>query len=213
MNKPNIPVAIARASLIVLSAVFLLIVSILSDYNSIGTLLMGCCVVALAIVVTWNTKRAGIRALLMVMTLAAMFLLGSLFIRAGAYQNQVNRITARAMLGSVGGALESYFVTGSRLPDCKWTCMADAIENAGFWDGLTLTYEGTDQSATHTNIPMKDGWGCRYLFENLGSGSFVLKSSGRDRRFGTEDDLLYVSGTTQEAPDLTLPVWPKKKSK
>lgn len=185
---------------------YLFYVAVKSDYNESGIFILVLLIAVFALSATWKTKFIKIKTAISIVLVLLILALGIFFIAVGQYQQKVRRIIARHTLFAVGQGLEMYFNGQNNLPDCIWTCMTKDLEAMGYWKKLEIPYEDTKETALFDKVPMKDGWGCRYFYENLGQGQFVLKSSGADRRFFTEDDLIYRSGQTDFSPLPKLPV-------
>ena len=196
----------------VASVAFLLIVVVASDYDTSAVFSMGFITGLFFLCLTWETKRKRFKQASVVFVLIAIALAGTLFIRIGNYQKNVNRIVARHMLQSVGQALQKYIVDNNHAPKCKWTCMTRIIAGEGYWKGLSIPYENSDQSITFEKIPMKDGWGCRYYYDYLVDDNFILRSSGPDRKFNYFNDISYDSKSPPPTLLPSVPVFPKRKA-
>lgn len=201
-----IPAALAVGA----ALAYLVYVAVASDYNEGGILVCGMLTGVFALTVLWETRWQKVKWLLVATLAASIAASGFLFVRVGQYQSSANRIVAKHMLVSVGRALERYHVEQGALPDCPWKCMSRRLAEQGYWKTVSIPFENTKETMEFSAIPMKDGWGCRYLYENLGPGRFLLKSSGADRRFYTPDDLIYLSGQAPAVPLPPVPVFPPR---
>lgn len=190
------------------SALFSLVVVVISDYDTAAAFSMIFLTGLLLLCLTWKTKHTRIKLVLSIGILVAVCVAGILFIKIGNYQKEVNRIVARHFLQSVGQALSRYTSDGHPLPECKWKCMTETIAAIGYWKEVSIPYEDSDQSATFLKIPPKDRWGCKYNYVFHEDGSFILKSSGEDRKFNNSNDISYFSNNRPPSSLPPLPVFP-----
>ena len=199
--------------LMALLGVWVVAVAVASDYHEVTVLLLGILWLLAAFVLSWDTRRRLAKAILFLLPLVIMLIVGVTAKKAGSYRTRVRTVIAQNMLAEVTRSLIAWRNQGGELPSCPWTCMAQTLQEAGVWPGLTIPYENRPESIHFESIPRNDEWGCRYRYEIRGSGHFVLTSSGPDRRLGTGDDLVVTDRSPLPVSPRSLPVFAASQAK
>jgi len=189
---------------------WLLVVAVVSDYNESAVLLIGVLWLLAAFTLSWNARRRWLPLLLLAALTLAMLVAGGLAWKAGSYNTQVRRVVVENVLAETARAMERFRAMGRELPDCEWTCLAQQLQDSGAWQGLTIPYRQSDETAQFQTIPRNDGWGCRYQYRLTAPDRFRLRSSGPDRRFETADDIVLDSDAPPPAEVRPLPVFGRR---
>jgi len=189
---------------------WLLVVAVVSDYNESAVLLIGVLWLLAAFTLSWNAYRRWLPCLLLAALTLAMLVAGGLAWKAGSYNTQVRRVVAENVLVETARAMERFRALGRELPDCEWTCLAQQLQDSGAWQGLTIPYQDSNETAQFKTIPRNDGWGCRYQYRLDAPAGFLLRSSGPDRRFETADDIAIASDTPLPVEVQPLPVFGRR---
>lgn len=196
---------LSKSLLILVAIVGLIRLAVFVDYDEVSVFILALLVAFFSLSVIWKTSQWVFKIGLCVIFGVAMVFTGLYLQKAAKIKCAANEVKAVGMLLTVGRALESWQEQGNPLPDCEWSCMTEKITEAGLWHGMTLQSTGENPSQSLDKIPVKDGWGCKFRYENLGGGIFLLKCSGPDRRFYSKDDQYYLSNTTPKTPLPMLP--------
>jgi hypothetical protein len=117
---------------------------------------------------------------------------GFAFVEGSLMQQAARADLVRGILNHAGRIVTRYHKDTGKLPDCSWKCVSEELEKAGYWEPEVPYLEGKKSTVKHlAHIPPRDPWGCRYVYALLpGKAGFELSSSGPDRRFGTNDDII-----------------------
>jgi len=68
--------------------------------------------------------------------------------------------------------------------------MARNLETSGCFSGLAVPFQGSNKKFVVRTIPRKDGWDGPYIYTLISSDEYMMASSGPDRKFKTEDDIM-----------------------
>lgn len=189
---------------------WLLAVAVGSDYNESAVLLLGVLWLLAAFTLSWNPRRRWPQIALLLVVALAMLITGGLAWKAGSYRTQVRQVIAENVLTETARAMQRLTQTGQALPACEWVRLIQHLQDTDAWRGLTIPYQGSEQTVHFAAIPRNDGWGCRYQYRLEAPDRFRLRSSGPDRRFETADDIEIVSGEPLPAAVRPLPVFGRR---
>ena len=95
---------------------------------------------------------------------------------------------ARQDMWRIAGALEQFETAFRNLPNGEDFAIHRAILGS---NDLQLNFLGTGR--TNTGGKVIDPWGTPFQIQIVGRGNFVVRSAGRNRRFGDKDDLVFDS--------------------
>jgi hypothetical protein len=181
--------------------------TIAGDFNEAGLLLLGFLSFAFLLALRWKAKFLLWRLMAVIVAAALLLISGLGLIAFGRFEAACNTAISRTALIEVADALLGYSKSGGDLPDCAWPCMAETVMKAGAFAGIDVFDEEGKAARHFDKIPAKDGWGCRYRYRKISGDSFILESSGADRRFGTADDIIVTSSLIAVQTRGKLPVW------
>ena len=212
----SLPVLVGGIAFVFVAIAVVALVAIQSDFEDSGVLYALGEFAVLALLLTWNPrgmKTAIARIALVVAVIGAVAYTVHYYRQIGEYRQVFNKRVATSYVRSVGESIENFLADGNKIPDnCDWKCMTQFMQDRAYWNSFVVMQDGTGIPFRFNIVPKFDGWGCRYVFEHDGAGNFMLRSSGRDRRFGTADDIEYISGETEKVVLPTLPMFPLEDS-
>ncbi len=119
-----------------------------------------------------------------------IFLALILFLYEGPLKDFVKKgkssdiIKTLKILESCGEMVETYIIEWGKLPDVKNISELGKI--------ISEKYE--------IKLPEKDSWGNFLIFKKLNSDSYEIISAGKDKKAGTEDDIVYKDGSFLKKP-------------
>jgi hypothetical protein len=193
-------------AILALSA-WLLRTAILADFNELGLLLVGGLSFAFLLAIRWDTKRLAVKIAVVVSLLPMIFLSGLGVQAYGKYLMRYRDAEARTILANVAHRLQDFRERKGAIPDCPYACMVEELNEGGSPAEILLPCMTGQAPVRMAKIPTKDGWNCRYFYRKLADDSFILRSSGPDRRFGTDDDITLMSSLSSVQETVALPMW------
>ena len=133
---------------------------------------------------------------LVVVLIGANVVAGLFFIGGSRLVQESRSAYVRALLEQTGQTLLRFHEKSGGLPAGSWKNMAQDVEKNQFWVGdIRWTEQGRADAKYVQHIPLRDPWGCQFVYRRLpGEEGFELSSSGPDRRFGTQDDIVVTIG-------------------
>lgn len=182
-------------------------VAVTSDFNEPGLLAVGALgFVFLAILA--GKRSATTRAAALVIAVPLMAVVGVGVRGVARAENTHHEAATRQTLVQIARGLDAFVAKTGRTPDCLFPCMVDRIREAGV-DPHVEVRHADGRVRELASIPMKDGWRCRYEYRKTSATGYELRSSGSDRRFGTDDDISVVSASdTLSPPVIPVPTGP-----
>ncbi|MCB9477698.1 MAG: hypothetical protein H6685_12600 [Deltaproteobacteria bacterium] len=188
--------------------------AVVSDFHEMGLMLLGGFGILGLLSLTWSKAPVWLVGGVVTVSVVGCVALAMHLKSIGDYKRIAFETVSRNTMIDIAGQLVAWRDDGGEIPDCPYACMKTAMTEAGRYRPITLAFEDGSGPIEYKGMPFKDPWACRYSYRKTGEGAFIITSSGADRRFDTQDDILVSSSLL---PTMTkhpikpwhgfLPVW------
>ena len=194
-----------RISLILAALGWFFYVVFQSRFQEGFIFLMAVITVLIIFILISGTRFKRIRIVALILAVIFALVAGRLSILAAEHIDGMRTAAVRAVMEGVAESLQKYRASSGSLPECSWKCMVAQMEEVGLWSKQILyRTDGRDVLEPMPHIPLRDRWGCRYIYTKLDDQRFELISSGPDRRFGTRDDIVVRSWERNPSPQTAV---------